>query len=283
MGGLRLSHGAELYNAMRKRSRKQTLIRVAIVLLAILFGVSLWQLIATADRYRQEKKVHDALLVYKPELPSSLLPAAPSRPGRTEPSEPDGQSLPPEEQVPEVVNESILQLQADYPNALGWITVPGTAVDYPFAQARDNKYYLRRALDGSYLYAGVPFLDYRCEPDFTSANSILYGHNLRNGTMFGSLEKFRQKDFFDENREFYIFLSHETLRVEIFACLVISPGKGDYLYQSVLNGDFVGQIRRDARQFREPVLPEQERFVTLSTCGYEFSGARIVIVGQIIE
>ena len=278
MGALRHSHGAELYIAMKKYTRKKLLIWVAIVILAALFGVSLWQLIATTDRYRQEKRVHSALLIYKPELPSSLGPDAPSQQGEPASSDPEGQP-----QMPETVNESILRLQADYPNALGWITVPGTAVDYPFTQAKDNSYYLRRSLDGSYLYAGVPFLDYRCQPDFTSANTILYGHNLRNGTMFGSLEKFRQEEFFRENREFYIFLPHETLQVEIFACLVISPGKGEYLYQSVLNGDFVGQIRRDARQFREPELPENPRFVTLSTCGYEFSGARIVLVGWIVE
>ncbi len=268
---------------MKRKSRKKLLIWIAIVLLAILLGVSLWQLISTAERYREEKIVHRALLVYKPALPAD---ASPTDPAPTDPADPDGQE--PEggqeqAEVPQVVNESILRMQGEYPNALGWITVPGTNVDYPFTQAKDNKYYLRRGLDGRYLYAGVPFLDYRCAPDFTSANTIVYGHNLRNGTMFGSLEKFRQKEFFDENREFYVFLPYETIRVEIFACLVISPNQGEYLYTSVLNGDFVGQIRADARQFRSLQEAEGARYVTLSTCGYEFSGARIVVVGRIVE
>ena len=251
----------------------------------------LWQLISSGRNYAREKAVHEELLIYKPELPEETAPAGPTAPDGMEPSEPTeprqtdpaGSPDPGVEPEPEVVNESVLRLQADYPNALGWVTVPGTGVDYPFTQAKDNKYYLRRALDGTYLYAGVPFLDYRCEPDFSSSNTVIYGHNLRNGTMFGSLEKFRQKAFFEENREIYVFLPHETLRAEIFACLVISPQKGEYLYHSVLNGDFVGKIRADARQFRDLPARENERFVTLSTCGYEFSGARIVIVGRIVE
>ncbi len=278
---------------MKKKAKKIVLIRIAIVLLAVLFGVSLWQLLSAGRNYAQEKQAHEALLIYKPELPPVGGPTVPTRSGSTgpsghsdpvrpgEPQQPDETQDP--DVTPETVNESILQLQADYPNSVGWITVPGTNVDYPFAQAKDNNYYLRRGLDGKYLYAGVPFLDYRCAPDFSSDNTVIYGHNLRNGTMFGSLEKFRQRAFFEENREFYIFLPHDTLRVEIFACLVISPSKGEYLYQTVINGGFTEQIRQDARQFRALPARETERFVTLSTCGYEFSGARIVLVGRIVE
>lgn len=75
-----------------------------------------------------------------------------------------------------------------------WINIKNTNIDYPVVQGDDNSYYLHRDIYGNYLYAGTTFLDYRNNYN-GSKNLIVYGHNMKNTTMFSELEKFKKEDF----------------------------------------------------------------------------------------
>ena len=263
--------------------KKRLILLLCALLLLCVLGFSLWQIYRSQDRYREESAAHEALLIYKPTLPLGSDAPDPSAPLPTDPqasvpvSREDTEPAPTETYV----NDSIAQLRADHPNALGWITIPGTNIDYPFVQGPDNDYFLRRDLDGKYLYAGVPFLDYRCEPDFSGPNTVMYGHNLRNGTMFGNLEKFRDRKFLEAHREVLLFLENETIRANVVACLVIDPDRQHYVYDLQPEADHVSRILQDARCAIRETVPEDARLLTLSTCGYEFQGARIVLVAVI--
>ena len=79
-----------------------------------------------------------------------------------------------------------------------WINIKNTNIDYPVVQGDDNSYYLHRDIYGNYLYAGTTFLDYRNNYN-DSKNLIVYGHNMKNTTMFSELEKFKKEDFFNSN------------------------------------------------------------------------------------
>ena len=74
------------------------------------------------------------------------------------------------------------------PDCVGWIEIPGTNISYPIVQGRDNDHYLRLNFEGKYSVGGVIFLDHRCDSDFDRTNTIIYGHNMRDGSMFGSLK-----------------------------------------------------------------------------------------------
>ena len=87
-----------------------------------------------------------------------------------------------------------------------WITVPGTVIDYPILQhATDNTYYLNYNIDGSYGYPGCIYTENMNSKDFTDNNTVIYGHNMKNGTMFAGLHKFEDRSFFEENTKVYIY------------------------------------------------------------------------------
>ena len=84
-------------------------------------------------------------------------------------------------------------LQAEYPDIQGWISIPGTCVDYPVLQssADDPEYYLRRTYKGEHRTAGSIFIQWDCSPE--SKNLVVYGHNMNDGTMFAGSRKWRMK------------------------------------------------------------------------------------------
>lgn len=264
---------------MRKRKRMLLLI-LAVLLLGVLI-YSLVQLLQMRKAYSQEEEVHEQLLLYRPDLPGDdetiPIPSSADGPFSFDPTTAESMESPRKPYV----NPSILRLKEDHPNGLGWITIPGTAVDYPFVQGPDNDYFLHRDIDGNYLYAGIPFLDSRCSPDLSGENSVIYGHNMHNGTMFGTLDKFLKKDWFEDHREIYVFLEDRTIRAEIVACLMIDPYKQDYLYSMHPDADHLVRVLGDARQKITAQKTVGRRYLTLSTCGYEFEDARIILVALI--
>lgn len=264
-------------DTVKHKTKRPILLIVALSLLAVL-GYAVFQLVKAGREYALQEQAYDALQIYRPSVPSqSPLPSGTAE--HTIPVVPETT----EETAPETTfrNETILQLQADHPNALGWITVPGTPIDYPIVQGPDNDYFLHRDVDGNYLYAGVPFLDYRCAPDLSGPNTVIYGHNMRNGSMFNALGLFRNQDYFDEHREIIVFLADRTVCAEIAACLIVDPDKKDYLYAIWPEEDHLSRVLADARRSISTEPDPEARFITLSTCGYDFDGARIVLVGII--
>jgi len=225
-----------------------TILALGFVGLILYSGYQLW--LIQAD-YKEEADLHSAVMEYRPQ-----------------------------EKDDEPINQSVIDLLTNYPDAIGWLTVPNTKIDYPFVQGKDNDYYLRRDINGGYALAGTLFLDYRCEKDFTSRNTIIYGHHMKNGSMLGTLKGFTDKDFFDSNTHGYIYLPHDTLTLEFFAYLVIDPATEKEIYNPMPSGDFLDYVKQNARHYRAVSLTGDDRLVTLSTCAYEFDNARMVLLAR---
>jgi sortase B len=184
------------------------------------------------------------------------------------------------EPAAETVNQSVIDLRVKYPDVVGWLTVPGTDIDYPFVRCKDNDYYLRRDLNGDYAVAGTLFLDCLCEPGFTSQNTIVYGHHMKNGSMFGTLKAFADKGFFEANTEGFVYLPHETLTLEFFAYMVVKH-TDEVIYGTALTESYLDYIRQNARHYRDIGLMGMDRVLTLSTCSYEFDGARMALLAKV--
>jgi len=181
----------------------------------------------------------------------------------------------------ETVNQGVIDLREKYPDAVGWLTVANTNIDYPFVWYKDNDYYLRRDLDGNYALAGTLFMDCRCKADFTSQNTIIYGHHMKNSSMFGTLKSFADNDFFAANPYGAIYLPHETLALEFFAYLVVYH-TDEEIYSADLSEDYLAYVEQKARQYRGVGLTDGDRIVTLSTCSYEFNNARMVLLAKVV-
>ena len=231
---------------MKKKIR--AVIAVALLGVLVFSGLKIW---TETEAYRGESDLHKQLLQLKP-MPS----------------------------VEPAVNQGILDLQSQNSDLAGWLTVPGTQIDYPFVQAADNDFYLRRDFNGAYALAGTLFMDYRCVKDFTSPNTIIYGHHMRNGSMFGTMKKFRDKDFFAANRTAVIYLPDKTYTVDLFAFMVVRSDDA-ILYDHEPDDGFLAYVEQNARHYRDIGATIDDRFVTLSTCAYEFDNARMVLIGRI--
>ena len=124
----------------------------------------------------------------------------------------------PKDPVAEVMARvDLAALQEENPDVLGWISIPDTVISYPFLQGEDNDYYLRRTWQGEKNTAGCIFLDSEVSPDFSDFSTIIYGHRMRNETMFGTLKYYEDPAYFAAHPSVYIMTEASVRRYDIFA------------------------------------------------------------------
>lgn len=115
--------------------------------------------------------------------------------------------------------ESLQEVNSD---VLGWISIPDTEISYPIVQSSDNSYYLDHTWDKSWNPAGSIFLDWHIQSDFSDFNTVIYGHRMRNTSMFGSLKYYRDHDYWASHPDVYIFNGSSVSRYQIFAAYEVS-------------------------------------------------------------
>lgn len=109
------------------------------------------------------------------------------------------------------------KLKSQNQDIAGWIYIRGTTIDYPIVQGKDNEEYLHQDFNKKKSSSGTIFLDSNCKKDFTSDNNIIYGHHMKNGTMFAQLLKFREKSFLKKHNEIMIFTPDRTIHLKVIS------------------------------------------------------------------
>jgi len=256
------------------------LLRCGVLVLAAVISYSGYQLWSINQEYAREAEMHSRLLQYRPQPQTVHVTSA----SHTPPLE---FAELPEQPAGPAVNQSFINLQAMYPDVVGWLTIPNTQIDYPFAQSHDNDFYLRRDLDQNAAQAGTIFMDYRNSSSFSDFNTVIFGHNMKNGSMFGTLKDFNDQTFFDNNRTGIIFLADETYEIEFMAFSVIKPDDPVIYNPNIVSEadklNFLEYVRNTARYYKAIGATATDRIVTLSTCSYEFNDARMVLIGKLIN
>lgn len=123
-------------------------------------------------------------------------------------------------EVCEELMEQAQELQETYPDAIGWIYIPDTNINYPIMQGEDNDFYLTHSADGRSLQSGCIELDYRCENRFQNNFNILYGHNMKNGSMFANVCRFKDKAYYDRHPYGWVYTSDAVYRLDFFSVAV---------------------------------------------------------------
>lgn len=170
------------------------------------------------------------------------------------------------------------------PDIVAWIYIEDTKINYPVVQGRDNRYYLKCLFDGKWNSAGCIFLDSRNEPDFSDRHSIIYGHHMKNGTMFSGLTEYKKQEFYEGHPTVLLMTPEQNIRVEIFAGYVASVEDNAWEIAMGSDGEFENWLEeaKERSCFKSEVAPAvTDRIVTLSTCSYEFDNARFVLLGVI--
>ncbi len=173
----------------------------------------------------------------------------------------------------------------------GWLSIPGTSLDYPVVQGDDNLYYHRLSFEGDYSLYGVPFVDCKVDLQEPSQNTIIYGHNIKNDDqMFNSLIHYWDTSYFIENPVINFHTVYGERQYKIFAAFVanVNPEHGEvFNYHTFIEANDLSDIQefiynvqvRSVLNTGVDVLPTDE-LLTLSTCTYEFENARFVVVAR---
>lgn len=175
-------------------------------------------------------------------------------------------------------------LQEINPDIVGWIYVEGTDISYPVVQHQDNQYYLNHLFSGELNSAGCIFLDCRNAPDFSDKNSILYGHHMKNGTMFSGLSEYKKQEYYDGYPTALLMTPEKNFEIEIFAGYVASVQDKAWEVAFHADRDFSEWLKNAEERscFTSGITPAvTDRILTLSTCSYEFDDARFVLLGII--
>lgn len=249
-----------------------------VLLLLAVFFCSAFQLLSIWLDYRENEKFYEAT---RDEYATIIAPS-----GQEESPEVE---LPPYDEAQWYMDVDIDfdRLKAVNKEIVGWLMVPDSKISYPLVRGRDNQKYLTRASDNTYSALGSIFMDYRNEADFTDRHTIIYGHNTKNGAMFGALHEFRQQEYLDAHPRFFIFTEEGTLIYEVFSAFVTDAYSDTYRLDLDRDSAYASFLKKMARLSRVTTGVEVgigDRVVTLSTCtSSEVKTERFVIQGRLLE
>jgi sortase B len=185
-------------------------------------------------------------------------------------------------------NAGVAELIARYPDVVGWLTVEDSPISYPFVQTENNSDYLHKTLEGEELSAGTLFMDFRNSKDFGDFNTVIYGHHMQNGSMFGTLKSFvNSGDYWDAHKRAWVFLPQETIELELFAAVTVRDTDETLYGLNYPAADdreaFLSYVKQKANRWREVGASADDRFVCLSTCTRAGSRDRWVLIGRVVE
>ena len=153
-------------------------------------------------------------------------------------------------------------------DAIAWIKVNGTDIDFPVVKGTDNSYYLTHNFDKEKNKAGWIFADYRNKFDGTDKNIIIYGHNMKNGSMFASLKDVIKEEWYNNENNKYIALitENENCKYQVFSVYQIETEEY-YLQTNISNfKEFVEKIKGRSKKKFNVDIKETDSILTLSTC-----------------
>ncbi len=200
--------------------------------------------------------------------------------------------------APSVTDASVLEkyrnLHAINPDMVGWIKIDGTPIDYPVMYTpEDGDFYLHHDFEGKTSRSGVPFIDGRCSVGQPGANIIIYGHNMKNGSMFGTLDSYKDEAWFQAHP----IIQYDTLDeqgeyeiVAVFLSQVYNKSDDEFKFYNFFGtgtksefDHFYNNIK--ALSLYDTGLEAQfgDNLITLSTCDYHVDDGRLVIVARQIK
>jgi len=236
------------------------------------------------------KKDYEALMRMRQTEATTLAP-------EEQPTTPLGEVVPmePVTEKPTVVHQSAEKFLARNKDYKFWLSAPGGNINYPVVQYTDNDYYLHKNFDRKPSRYGNPFLDYRSKTDPVSTNLIIYGHNMKDGTIFAGLKNYRQRDVVAR----YPIITLEwpggnTSQYKIFSVLVVNgKAKDDNGHIFAVNTpdfpdakSFEGYIRQlEERTYTKTGVDVQygDKLIALQTCVYDFEDEFLYVVGRMVR
>ena len=276
-----------------QKKKKKRIGPIRIIALFFCIGVMLYSGINLGKYYYvswKEKRLNSDLLAdFVPQVtapgPGPSATPSPDTSGDTD-EPPNPNAYPPQNPETLAVLSKLAEENSDFK---GILYIPGTKLQVMVAQADDNDYYLHRSLKRVESKSGTPFIDFRCATDPFGDNTIIYGHHMRDGSMFARLMDYKKTETVMDAPIVVFDTMEASFRYEIFAAYIDSS---DGIAQDVLIpafhdeaafGEYIGHIRE--KTLIRPVVDVQygDQLLTLSTCAYDFKDARMVVHARLLR
>lgn len=268
--------------------RFSTIMRIAVpVFLIILAAFSAYKLICIQQSYKEANEEYDSLMENYADETEAAGHMVVIQSGVVENSGSQSAENEAYTEYPSMyINyEALADVNEDF---RAWIRVPVLDISYPVVRADDNEHYLGYTFEGKWNGAGCLFIDYENSDDFSDYNTYIYGHNMRNGSMFGSLKRFRSEpELCASNPYFYLYTPDAVYKYEIFAyyrteydsdrfMLVTTEDDYDYYIESAMRySEYTPENNID--------FSDRPNIITLSTCSGNSGTKRLIVHGVLVE
>ena len=171
------------------------------------------------------------------------------------------------------------------PDVIGWLFYEDSPIDYPVVKGSDNDKYLTTMFDGTWGTFGTLFADAITEAPFRQFNTIVYGHHMRDGSMFGSLRKLKDPEYAKEHPRMELITPDGKYHLEIWAFL--NQPSDSKIYTTNMSdpeecADYIDMVRELSEYTTEADVGPDDTLVVLSTCAYEYQNARYMVVGKLV-
>ena len=258
--------------------KRKLLIILAIVLaiaLAVSAGVIIYM--KAMERESLEGTAAAQEIVHLPDIDDiPSLPPEPTEPEVAQP-QPENGEAPSENIKPPLrdayaealANTDLGELRETNEDVLGWISIPDTRVSYPIMQCDNNDYYLNHSWQKWDNPAGSIFMEYQNEADFSDFNTLIYGHRMNSGDMFGNLYMFSKQEYLDEHPRIYIVTDEGCRVYEIFAAYEVNVDSRVYAMnfsKDEYKQAYINYCLENSHVETDAELSPEDSFVTLSTC-----------------
>ena len=163
------------------------------------------------------------------------------------------------------------KLRAKNPDIVGWVYAKGIGIDYPIVQGKDNEEYLHMDYNKKKSSSGTIFLDHGCDKTFASDNNIIYGHHMKNGTMFANLLKFREDSFLKKHHTIILYTPKKALHLKVISAYAMKAQ--DHIPITFANEKEKKEYIKKIQHRSEPLIRRKnqkiQRIYTFVTCSYE--------------
>lgn len=175
------------------------------------------------------------------------------------------------------------------PDVQGWLYQKGTVINYPVVQGTDNDTYLHTRFDKQWSGGGTLFVDCRMEKDFKGFNSIIYGHHMKDGSMFRSIRGYTKEDgYYDKHKTLELATPHGNYHLVVFSAFITKATDEDTYKMTYGEAEKQAYIDRAWERSELPITRESvdvtknDRLVTLSTCAYDYEEARYIVMCKMV-
>ncbi|HIT67431.1 MAG TPA: class B sortase [Candidatus Merdisoma merdipullorum] len=245
----------------KKKKKVPVPLIVALCVCVVALGVSIWQLSDIFLEYKAGTDEYEELQQY-------VLEEIPEE-NETDTAETENDTEETGTEEEQVQRVALSELQAQNPDTVGWIEIPGTGISYPLMQADDNAYYLNHTFSGKVNSAGSIFMEQLNSSDFTDLHTIIYGHNMKNGSMFAGLKNYSSPSYLVSHPTVYLDLADGTHAYQIFSVYEAAADSDSYTIGFAPDEQYEEYLRtiKGRSEYDTGVDVTKDDFIiTLSTC-----------------